>query len=197
MPPPQLDLKARCLGCGYLLRELQETRCPECGRPFDPTDRSTYRLPTTLDPRVDAVARALNATWRAARSPYGQRVCLAIVLLMHSLVWPIKQIRQPMRLYPATFPFTLIMLLSVVAILVIAALPFRRRVGHYLAVTLVAVALACNLGYDSCPHARYLSIGPVIFSISGRPCRNPRHPTTLFSWLRDIRNPWLTGLYST
>ena len=31
-----------CLTCGYLLRGLPDPRCPECGRPFDPTDASTY-----------------------------------------------------------------------------------------------------------------------------------------------------------
>ena len=32
----------RCLGCGYILDGLPENRCPECGRPFDPGDPSTY-----------------------------------------------------------------------------------------------------------------------------------------------------------
>lgn len=31
-----------CLGCGYDLRGLGETRCPECGRAFDPRVRATY-----------------------------------------------------------------------------------------------------------------------------------------------------------
>lgn len=29
---------ATCLGCGYALRGLNEHRCPECAREFDPTD---------------------------------------------------------------------------------------------------------------------------------------------------------------
>jgi len=37
-----LPLTARCLGCDYLLRGLPEPMCPECGRPFDPGDPSTY-----------------------------------------------------------------------------------------------------------------------------------------------------------
>lgn len=38
-------VEARCLGCGYALRGLEGGVCPECGRPFDPADPLTYRLP--------------------------------------------------------------------------------------------------------------------------------------------------------
>ncbi len=37
-----------CLKCKYGLAGLSSHRCPECGAPFDPLDRSTYR---TSDPR--------------------------------------------------------------------------------------------------------------------------------------------------
>src|SRR6476661_8874749 len=40
---------AQCRGCGYALRGLNEHRCPECGRTFDPARRGTMRLP--LRPR--------------------------------------------------------------------------------------------------------------------------------------------------
>lgn len=33
---------ARCLNCDYLLRDLADARCPECGRSFDPSDRYTF-----------------------------------------------------------------------------------------------------------------------------------------------------------
>lgn len=33
---------ARCLTCGYMLRELDEPVCPECARRFDPEDPKTY-----------------------------------------------------------------------------------------------------------------------------------------------------------
>lgn len=32
-----------CRHCGYQLFGLSENRCPECGQPFDPTNRRTYR----------------------------------------------------------------------------------------------------------------------------------------------------------
>jgi hypothetical protein len=31
-----------CLGCGYDLNGLDRHRCPECGRPFDPSDPATF-----------------------------------------------------------------------------------------------------------------------------------------------------------
>ncbi len=40
--PLGLPEDACCLKCGYLLRGLSAPRCPECGREFDPADRSTY-----------------------------------------------------------------------------------------------------------------------------------------------------------
>ena len=33
---------ARCLSCGYLLYGLHDSRCPECGRQFDPSDGDTF-----------------------------------------------------------------------------------------------------------------------------------------------------------
>ena len=35
---------ARCKSCGYALRDLETTRCPECGREFDPADATTMHL---------------------------------------------------------------------------------------------------------------------------------------------------------
>src|SRR6266446_4734126 len=44
-----MDPNARCLACYYLLRDLGEARCPECGRPFDPKNPRTF---TTRPPFV-------------------------------------------------------------------------------------------------------------------------------------------------
>jgi hypothetical protein len=40
---PSIPDSAACLDCGYSLRGLTEPLCPECGRPFDPADRQTFR----------------------------------------------------------------------------------------------------------------------------------------------------------
>lgn len=34
----------RCITCDYSLHGLSESRCPECGRGFDPSDPETYRI---------------------------------------------------------------------------------------------------------------------------------------------------------
>src|SRR3954468_14240734 len=36
---------ALCLDCGYMLRELQIDRCPECGREFNRHDRHSMKIP--------------------------------------------------------------------------------------------------------------------------------------------------------
>ena len=46
-----------CLKCKYGLAGLSSHRCPECGMPFDPLDRSTYR---TSDPRKRPVLLAFT-----------------------------------------------------------------------------------------------------------------------------------------
>ncbi len=43
--PAQLPDNARCLQCDYLLRGLNENKCPECGANFDPANPTTYREP--------------------------------------------------------------------------------------------------------------------------------------------------------
>lgn len=52
-----------CLTCQYDLRNLTEHRCPECGRPFDPSDECTFdgvspglRLAVTIGLLVFAVS---------------------------------------------------------------------------------------------------------------------------------------------
>lgn len=42
--PVAVPDNALCLGCGYSLRGLADDVCPECGRAFDPGDRSTFKV---------------------------------------------------------------------------------------------------------------------------------------------------------
>jgi hypothetical protein len=46
-----------CLGCSYALVGLEESRCPECGRVFDPADLTTYSA------KPDGGKRARDAKW--------------------------------------------------------------------------------------------------------------------------------------
>ncbi len=44
VPAHSLPADAACIGCGYSLQGLNTTRCPECGRNFDPADPTTYKV---------------------------------------------------------------------------------------------------------------------------------------------------------
>ncbi len=50
----------RCRRCGYDLRDLQEHRCPECGRPFDPKRPATW-LSEPISGRKNLVAANVAA----------------------------------------------------------------------------------------------------------------------------------------
>ena len=45
-----------CLTCGYLLHGLPDAVCPECGRPFDPADPTTFNP----DPMKNRRSRRIN-----------------------------------------------------------------------------------------------------------------------------------------
>ena len=44
-----LDAEIRCRKCEYDLRDLPESRCPECGTGFDPNDPTTYVSKESID----------------------------------------------------------------------------------------------------------------------------------------------------
>ena len=46
MPP--LPVQAHCITCGYQLNGVVGSKCPECGRAFDPRDPDTWIARTTL-----------------------------------------------------------------------------------------------------------------------------------------------------
>src|SRR5881227_2425125 len=46
--PPQEQHLGTCWECGYSLRGLLTPRCPECGRPFDPADKTTMNMGTEV-----------------------------------------------------------------------------------------------------------------------------------------------------
>ncbi len=51
-PPPEAPTM-HCMGCHYPLDGLQEHRCPECGRPFNPAQPLSFYRPRQLTgPRV-------------------------------------------------------------------------------------------------------------------------------------------------
>ena len=68
-PPPAADEirkldGALCLGCNYPLRGLHESRCPECGRAFDPDDPWTMNIGRPMPPLARAlIAPPARAAW--------------------------------------------------------------------------------------------------------------------------------------
>lgn len=58
-----------CLQCTYPLHGITEPRCPECGRSFDPADRSTY------------ARRPGDRTWRSRARPPSPPFLVATLLL--------------------------------------------------------------------------------------------------------------------
>jgi hypothetical protein len=42
--------RATCLHCGYRLRELTKSICPECGQPFNPRDPRTMSVKSWYNP---------------------------------------------------------------------------------------------------------------------------------------------------
>ena len=75
------DVDRYCLQCGYNLRGARNNVCPECGTPYSPGDRRTYRLPGQVHP-----ARSILAKQRIAYAITGL-LCLALpsVAALHLL----------------------------------------------------------------------------------------------------------------
>jgi hypothetical protein len=73
---------ARCIDCGYLLRGLNQSRCPECGRAFSPDDAATINPGQPYGPWVRWMLRPTH--WIATASYYiaaGLLVVQAMLLL--------------------------------------------------------------------------------------------------------------------
>lgn len=73
--------EARCLGCGYALRDLTTSRCPECGRAFDPADTRTMR--TERSPSVLA-----EFFLKPPRRLFNGVVLLIALMILGAAAWP-------------------------------------------------------------------------------------------------------------
>jgi hypothetical protein len=71
-----------CLDCGYMLIGLSQDRCPECGRPFDRADRSTFRsYPRLTWPKRIALVLLVIVAVAASAIGEGSLVIIAFVLV--------------------------------------------------------------------------------------------------------------------
>lgn len=58
-----------CEGCGYSLLGLSGSRCPECGKPYDPTELPFARIPWLHRRRLGKVRAYWKTVWMVAFSP--------------------------------------------------------------------------------------------------------------------------------
>src|SRR5437879_5966285 len=73
-------IRGRCWDCNYLLYGLQENRCPECGRKFDPNDNATFNTGLPLSSTSKKLLKPVR--WLRPLSTSG-----CIVLLFASALW--------------------------------------------------------------------------------------------------------------
>ncbi len=151
--------KARCLGCGYLLRGLPAPRCPECGRSFDPAIAKTMSLPGGANSFLSRPLPDGAGLITAAAST------LALCMVG--------------RYSPAAIVGTLlgITVLARIGVEVRRAKDrkiIERPAGWTLSLLLLCLAFISAMHYHQCPHIRAMGIGNVGlgYSDNGGPCHN-------------------------
>lgn len=181
-----------CLDCGYPLRGLNEMRCPECGRPFDPADPESFEGPMRAVRRMRlALHWAPIAAWVATMGgvPVGVYLLAREVSYDYfGLLW-----RAPSLLLVGT------LLLAGLArgrarraLLGRAADPHPISERVFRSLTWIAcVALLFTPGglrQWSCPHGWGIGLGPVgiAHSTVGGPCRN----TIAYDYKWAVTGPW-------
>ena len=156
---------AMCRKCGYLLRELKENCCPECGTSFDRHRRNTMKVPGYKSPR-----------WEPT---FG--IEMMIASLLATVYWILA-----LQFIPIFWPFAALSWLSIL-------LRWRKRNRLPVddpwrqsqpegprwrpAVKIMMLISIFFGGLDVCPHAVTVRLGPfgVSYSSHGGPCRNYPH----------------------
>jgi hypothetical protein len=155
---------ASCLGCGYLLRELPAPRCPECGRPFDPHDPDTMRVPGYRKPKpvrspAPFQTEVLKLAWFATIAMLiGRLIAAPFALSLGGLIW-------------GALAFVMVLHWTVHRQRFLSPL---LRYHRNLTRVLLVVSLLLSVRYHWCPHATTVWVGPVgiAHSPNGGPCHN-------------------------
>lgn len=79
----ELDTVPQCIDCAYCLHGLDDTRCPECGRPFDRKDPATFtRRPPLVRWRLWLPGLALSVVC-------GVLIYLTIIIAVGEIGWAV------------------------------------------------------------------------------------------------------------
>ncbi len=102
LPPAHTpDAEPRCIACDYGLTGLPAGTCPECGRPFDPIDPSTFTTPgdrPTALPQLIGSLLTFVAFTAVIVNAYDLRDTVALsVLAVGGLGLAIAAVRHPPR----------------------------------------------------------------------------------------------------
>jgi hypothetical protein len=191
----QLSKVGSCWECGYSLRGLENRRCPECGRPFDPADERTMNMggevrrlarflmkPPGWMTHVLTVLAVLMSLWAAAvpaRRGSRAQILTNLVLLeewdshtAHELGAEMANIGSAQGRF----------LIAVCLWLAVGLAWIARRVARGVTVKRLAKQRAAPFSY----WRRWL-VTPVIFALTVIVCRS-RLPVHAGFWLSK---PWL------
>jgi hypothetical protein len=178
--------EARCLGCGYQLRGLNDPRCPECGRDFNPADVMTMDLPV----RRRRVRRSRLLKWLPTVA--WALACCALSKLLMWWLEPVYAVPLPL-LIPGVLVAGAARRWTRRRILAGHREPQRRSEQVFRAAG-YAFAIVVTIGAyksDICPHAIYYEVSPVGIARNhpndphgAGPCGN--HAT----WSCHVVGPW-------
>ncbi len=190
-PPPD----ACCRRCHYSLRGNVTNRCPECGRSFDPRDWRTIWLPGQDTWRLIAL-RSIRAIARAMRSPAVQWTLLACIATALVALMDLRSLYFWDNLLIALCSFVPGWVIWFVIVRQAASALLQRRATLLgmiqcwtISCALLAVPLSWTVGWDRCPHASYVYVGPGIVrrATIGKSCGNMRYVRTIWDHLLDRR----------
>ncbi|HEY8665717.1 MAG TPA: hypothetical protein VIL86_03585 [Tepidisphaeraceae bacterium] len=181
-PDTKIDYRPRgkCANCGYLLRGLTSSRCPECGQDFDPYNPATMKgiLPRTH-------------TWfwpsRLREKDLISLAGFSFLFIFASESGISRGIDEYMNLGLIGWTLTLLWILARFRLPNGNRILAPRTRGVTVLITcFFALCLALFVQHDKCPHGTYWKFGPTEITI-GQGCGNERHFTPLILWW--TRNP--------
>jgi hypothetical protein len=160
---------ATCRKCGYLLRELKEDRCPECGNAFDRHDRQTMKVPGYSRPFFKSPP---------VRRTFASQIVLASTMATIYTVFPAQ------ASCGAWFIGVVAWLCIAVAWSNRSAIPKDRPrleegpSWRGLVKTLLIISILGSFRFHQCYHATTVWIGSLVglsYSDKGGPCGNDPH----------------------